>query len=95
MAISAVAGASASSRAARTATLIKFSMFVLFLVIWQTLAFMLAQPDFPSFTQTLSALYYHSVSGDLIINVAITVTRVAISFILAMLLGSIFGIAMG
>ncbi|MGJ8630995.1 MAG: ABC transporter permease [Glaciecola sp.] len=95
MAISAVAGASASSRAARTATLIKLSMFVLFLVIWQTLAFVLAQPDFPSFTQTLSALYYHSVSGDLIINVAITVTRVAISFILAMFLGSIFGIAMG
>jgi ABC-type nitrate/sulfonate/bicarbonate transport system permease component len=95
MAITAIAGASASSRPTSSATLIKFSMFLLFLIIWQILAVVLAQPDFPSFTQTLSALYYHSVQGDLIVNVAITVWRVVISFVLAMLLGSIFGIAMG
>lgn len=75
--------------------LTKFGMFLLFLVVWQTLAILLQQPDFPSFTQTLSALHFHTFHGDLLKNVTITVTRVVISFILAMFIGSLLGIAMG
>ena len=65
--------------------LTKFGMFLLFLVVWQTLAVLLQQPDFPTFTQTLSALHFHTFHSDLLKNVTITVTRVVISFILAML----------
>lgn len=95
MANTAITGALAPSQTARSATLIKFGVFLGLLLLWQSLAVVLAQPDFPSFTQTLSSLFYHSVQGDLVTNVVITVTRVAISFVLAMLLGSMFGIAMG
>ncbi|MDG1122287.1 MAG: ABC transporter permease subunit [Glaciecola sp.] len=95
MAITAIADAKASTRFTESAALLKLSVFLLLLVIWQVFAVILAQPDFPTFTQTLSALYYHTMTGDLLVNVGITVTRVAISFVLAMLIGSIFGIAMG
>lgn len=75
--------------------IIKFLVFLLILSVWQILSSYLAQPDFPSLTQTLSAFHYHATEGDLLSNVAITVMRVAISFSLAMLIGSLFGIAMG
>jgi NitT/TauT family transport system permease protein len=74
---------------------IKLGVFALLMVFWQGLAMLLDVPDLPSLTQTLHALYYHTNEGDLINNVLITLARVLISFTLAMLIGSIFGIAMG
>jgi NitT/TauT family transport system permease protein len=74
---------------------IKLGVFTLLMALWQGLAMLLEVPDLPSVTQTLQALYYHTHEGDLINNVLITLGRVLISFTLAMLIGSIFGIAMG
>jgi NitT/TauT family transport system permease protein len=74
---------------------IKLGVFALLMAVWQGFAMLLDVPDLPSLTQTLQALYYHTHEGDLINNVLITLARVLISFILAMLIGSIFGIAMG
>lgn len=76
-------------------TLIKISVFLSLLFGWQLFAMWLATPDFPSLINTLEAFFYHTTQGDLINNLLITVSRVGISFILAMLLGSIIGILMG
>jgi NitT/TauT family transport system permease protein len=76
-------------------TMIKISVFLCLLMGWQLLAMGLNSPDFPSFINTLAAFYYHATQGDLLNNVFITVTRVGISFTLAMLLGSVMGILMG
>lgn len=76
-------------------TLVKISVFLCLLLSWQLLAMGLASPDFPSFSDTLASFYYHATQGNLLNNVLITVSRVGISFILAMLLGSIMGILMG
>ena len=74
---------------------IKIGVFCLMMAMWQGIATILNHPDFPSLLQTLTALYYHTVNGDLLFNVSVTVSRVLVSFILAMFIGSVFGIAMG
>ncbi len=74
---------------------IKIGVFCLLMLLWQGFAVSLKHPDFPTLLQTLQALYYHAFEGDLLLNVTITVGRVLLSFVIAMFLGSIFGIAMG
>lgn len=73
----------------------KLGVFCMLMVTWQSVAMLLKVSDFPSLLQTLYALQYHAFEGDLVSNVMITVSRVLISFTLAMLLGSLWGIAMG
>jgi NitT/TauT family transport system permease protein len=65
---------------------IKLGVFALLMTFCQGLAMLLDLPDLPSLSQTLQALYYHTHEGDLINNVWITLGRVFLSFILAMLI---------
>jgi NitT/TauT family transport system permease protein len=66
------------------------------LVLWQVAAAAIADPGLlPTPFATLQAGYAELLRGELILNVAITLARVAIAFALAMLIGSAIGIVLG
>ena len=66
------------------------------LALWQVAATIVADPGLlPSPLATFQAGYAELVRGDLIVNVAITLARVAVAFALAMLIGSAIGILLG
>jgi NitT/TauT family transport system permease protein len=67
----------------------------LFLLIWQMLASVLESRALPDPLTVLQALWSGLKSGELPLNVGITLARVFASFILAMIIGSALGLAMG
>lgn len=77
--------------ASKTRFIVMMSLFLL----WQGLAWLIASPDFPSLVTVLQSLYFHINEGHLLSHLAITLRRVLLSFIIAMLLGTALGILMG
>jgi NitT/TauT family transport system permease protein len=75
---------------------LKLPSFVALLALWQVSAMLIADPVlFPTPLATLETAYLHLVTGDLLYSLAVTLVRVAIAFLFAMVLGSVIGIALG
>lgn len=70
-------------------------MLIIMASIWQGIAWFVNSSDFPSLFIVIDSLSYHFFQGDMIANLSITLTRVFISFTIAMILGVIIGILMG
>ena len=68
---------------------------LLFLLVWEVAARLAGSRLFPPFSAVLRAMAAEAASGQLEHNLAATLLRVAWSFALAMVLGSLLGIAMG
>jgi NitT/TauT family transport system permease protein len=64
-------------------------------VLWQSLSWIIASPDFPSLIAVFKSLHNHLTEGEMIANLLITLKRALLSFIIAMVLGGVIGIAMG
>lgn len=80
--------------AARAAWLRGLSVLV-FLLAWQIAALMLASDLLPSPGAVVASLWSHSASGELPYHLSITLARVAVSFLIAMAIGTAIGIFMG
>jgi ABC-type nitrate/sulfonate/bicarbonate transport system permease component len=68
---------------------------VMFLLVWQLSAVYADTDILPAPYQVLLSLLLHLQDGDLLFHVGVTLTRVAISFFLAMSVGVALGIVMG
>ena len=66
-----------------------------FFVFWQLAAVLLAQPLLPSPTVVFANLWGHVVDGDLLYHLGVTLARVAVSFFIALAIGTAIGILMG
>ena len=77
----------------RTATLAL--SIALFVVLWQVLASAADARVLPGPTAVLKVLWLDTVSGDLPYHLGVTLARVAVSFALAMIIGSSIGLVMG
>ena len=62
---------------------------------WEIAARLISSRLFPPFSAVLAALMHEAASGALARNLGITLWRVACAFVLAMVLGSLLGLAMG
>jgi len=79
-------------------TSLLYFQFLLTIVLagaWQTIAWLVNNPDFPSLVLVYKSLVFHLYQGDMLTNIFITLGRVFISFIIAMVLGVLIGIIMG
>lgn len=66
-----------------------------FFLLWQLGARLADTPMLPPPSAVLVSFWGHSTSGELPFHLAVTLARVAVSFALAMLLGTAVGIVMG
>ena len=66
-----------------------------FLLVWLVAAELAASRLLPGPVAVLEYIYQESVHGDLLTELGITLWRVAASFAVAMLIGSVIGLAMG
>lgn len=66
-----------------------------FLVVWQLAAMAVNKPLLPAPTVVLSSLWNDLTEGSLLYHLGITLARVAVSFLIAMVLGTALGIVMG
>lgn len=67
----------------------------LFVLIWALAAWLLESPLLPTPLSVLDTLVAEAVSGELWRHLGATLSRVIVAFVLAMLLGTAIGIAMG
>jgi NitT/TauT family transport system permease protein len=68
---------------------------VIFLLLWQLAAGFADAEILPTPNQVLQSLLRHLLEGELLFHVGVTLTRVVISFVLAMSIGVALGIVMG
>ncbi len=68
---------------------------LLFLALWQALAWLLASPALPEPLAVFRVLYDEILSGQLPYHLGVTLARLAVSFLLAMSLGAGVGILLG
>ncbi|HVJ52666.1 MAG TPA: ABC transporter permease subunit [Aliidongia sp.] len=85
-------GSALTGRAALGARLI--SLLAL-LALWEAVARALGDPHLPAASRVFAMLWTETRSGVLPFNLAVTLARVAASFTLAMVLGTLLGLAMG
>ena len=74
---------------------IKIGSFILLLFIWEMVAIYLNSSTLPSITQILKTLINEVNEGEIFYHLAITLYRVFVSFLIAMLIGTFIGIIMG
>jgi len=72
-----------------------FLSLIIFLLVWQGLAFYLNSPTLPLPLTVLNVLIEQIISGELPYHLGITLLRLIVSFTLAMLLGCAIGIVLG
>jgi NitT/TauT family transport system permease protein len=75
--------------------LLRLGVIIAISALWQGLAWLIASPDFPSLFAVINSVQFHLNEGEMMANIFITLRRVLLSFIIAMLLGGIIGIIMG
>lgn len=66
-----------------------------FLAVWEAAGQLAGSRVLPPFSHVLAAMARDTASGELPLNMGLTLWRIAASFVLSMLLGSALGIAMG
>ncbi|WP_425353849.1 ABC transporter permease [Ancylobacter gelatini] len=84
------AGVSGAARLAVT-----LGSLLALILAWQVAALLVASPLLPGPPQVVRAMIRASADGELPRNIAITLARVAVSFFLAMAIGSVIGIVLG
>jgi len=75
--------------------LVRLGVIIAISVLWQGMAWLIASPDFPSLYAVIKSVQFHFNEGEMVTNILITLRRVLLSFVIAMLLGGIIGIVMG
>jgi NitT/TauT family transport system permease protein len=65
------------------------------LLVWQVVAMLIDRPLLPTPAVVLASMWRYLVAGDLLYHLAVTMARVAASFVLAMGIGTACGILMG
>ena len=68
---------------------------ILFIGLWQLLALAIDAPMLPSPVQVVEALWADILSGELPFHLGVTLLRLIVSFIIAMLIGCAIGIVLG
>jgi len=66
-----------------------------FLVFWEVMALLIQHRHLPTPTAVFAAMAREFESGQLMFHIGMTLYRVAVAFVLAMLIGSAIGIVMG
>lgn len=66
-----------------------------FLFFWEVLALLIQHRHFPTPTTVFAAMWREAETGALIYHISKTLFRVAVAFVVAMLIGSAIGIVMG
>ena len=66
-----------------------------FLLFWEILALLIQHKHLPPPTEVAAAMAHEFVNGELAFNISITLARVAAAFVIAMFIGSAFGILLG
>lgn len=79
----------------RHTTLLRFSSLLAFFVFWQMVAMIADTTLLPTPVTVLRQFWVYCLSGELPYNLGVTLFRVTVSFILAMLIGTAIGIVMG
>ncbi len=79
----------------RSAWGLRTTSFVVLLLLWQLAALLYADPLLPGPGLVLARIGEEALQGELLGHLGITLTRVALSFIAAMLIGTVIGIIMG
>ena len=77
------------------ALLARLASLVVLLVLWQAVSAYADVRTLPSPAAVLSFLIREGATGDLAANIGVTLARVGISFVIAMSLGCLLGIALG
>ncbi len=93
MAVSAVPAAAAASAATRRWRWL-LSLAIL-AAIWQVAALLADSAVLPSPVAVAAAAWQHLVDGDLLRDVGITLARVVVAFVFAMVIGSVIGLVLG
>ena len=78
-----------------TQAFLRWGSLLALLIIWQLTIGWFSPQDLPSPLTVLQSLLWHTTQGTLLDDLWITVTRVLLSFTMAMVLGCIIGIMMG
>ena len=78
-----------------TDTSLRFLSLLGLLVAWQLVAVILSSDLLPSPLAVLASMWEHLQSGELLHHLGITLVRVAISFVIAMIIGVAIGMLMG
>lgn len=73
----------------------RFISILIIFILWQTFALLLNTDTFPSAIDVFKSLFFHLNEGELLYHLTITLTRVVITFFIAMAIGILFGILMG
>ena len=79
----------------RTAPWLRSLSLLGFVAVWQIASSLAASTLLPAPTTVLASLWHHAASGELDYHLRITLARVAVSFLLAMAIGTAIGILMG
>ncbi len=66
-----------------------------FIALWQVIGSVLSIDSLPTPVEVLNSLYYHAFEGELFFHLGVTLYRVLISFVVAMVIGLFFGVLMG
>lgn len=66
-----------------------------FFFVWQVAAVLLSEPLLPSPAVVIANLWGHVMEGNLLYHLGVTLSRVAISFFIALAIGTAIGILMG
>ena len=74
---------------------LRAASLLLFVVIWQIAAYWMQSPVLPGPVAVFIRIGEALFSGELLYHLAITLWRVTISFVVAMLIGTVLGIVMG
>lgn len=79
----------------RTAWSLRAVSWVVLLLLWQVAAVLIASTMLPGPVTVLVRIWHETVQGTLPLALAITLARVVVSFVIAMLIGTAVGIVMG
>jgi NitT/TauT family transport system permease protein len=75
---------------------LKLPSFIVLLALWQITAMLIADRVLlPTPLAVLASGYHHLLAGNLLFDLSMTLARVAVAFLFAMVLGSAIGIALG
>ncbi|MBN8441618.1 MAG: ABC transporter permease [Thauera sp.] len=87
--------AAARPGAGHVSALLRVSSLIAFVLLWQLTAVLLQSPSLPPPAAVFERLIDETASMAMPLHLGITLTRVGVSFLLAMAIGTVIGIAMG
>ena len=79
----------------RSNNFIKIFSVLFFFIFWEGFAYLIDNTTFPSFVIIFKILISEIIEGELLFHLGITLYRVLVSFLLALILGTAIGILMG